>query len=1353
MIRAVGLRQAIAMNAITMIGIGPLITVPLVLSALHGPAALLGWIVGALVALCDGMVWAELGSLYPGTGSTYRYLRESFGAHGPGSLLSFLFVWQFTLSAPLFLASGYIGFAQYASYLWPAIGSRPLVTGAVAALVGVLTMTLLYRNIVTVAKLTIVLWIGALLTLVLVTVAAFSHADFARVVTFVPGSVGFNLGFFFGLGSALLITLYDYAGYNDVCAIGDEVREPVTTIPRAIVISIVLIAILYILMNVGILAAIPWQSVVASAGADPPPDAKYIASRVVEQAWGKTAAGGVTLLILWTAFASTFGLLLGFSRIPYAAALDGAYFAPFAKLHPRGRFPYVALLVIGTLALPFSFLSLDAVIAALTTGLLIVQNIGQVAAVFFVRSRGAVPPFRMWLYPLPALVALLAWVYVFVTAGTSAIVFGVLSLGCGLIAYALWAKRGAHWPFAKIAAAMLLAIGAACAAPGSAQAAAFTSSAIVQDHGYPVFTVAGKPFFVWGAAFFYERMPAAQWRSNMQALKALGVNTIDLYVMWNWHELADGDFDFDGHTNPRRNLRKVLRLAKELGFYVTLRPGPVIRNEWRNGGYPDWLLRRPEYGMPLHDILEGRYPATATLQNAHSDDAAAEWMRNATHMRYSERWLKRVLTEASPWADRIIAVQLDDDQGAYIDNQTWPAPHLRRYLEWLRSVVHSVTGPKMPVFINTYQMKVSASSPVWAWGNWYQSDARVIGEHDRSQLEFSSGLLQTQPHLPLMMSEFQAGWLQPPEDIRARETDPSNTLLALHTFLSMGGHGIIDFPMQDTINPAGWEAPFSNSFYSWNAALGVNGEHNPRYEATKRFGELIAQYGSQLARTHRVADAAIAYLTSAYDENTISNDQIFDIAGRTQEAQQFCRSQRLTCDLVDLRYADDPTLARYPFLILPVPAFAAKSAQQFIPQVQRTLERYVAKGGSVFAQPSFGQAAEIARTMLMRSHHTRVVERPDTTKLEANDGSFAFFDVVKYGKRSATLRRVPRAGTHDQLHTALEPLRANAGTTLPLRSDVQWPFVPAARAPGDGAIVYAQDVYADGYPADILENGVMRVVVSPAAGARAFVLQDRGNVFTTVGALRDDVLIQPPPSTTDRIAKYTHSFPAGFFNRAYRCSPRNGALDCVYDAPDVLPHGAHIEKTFSLAPDSHALVVDESATFAGDEQQARDQRLVSYTSLAVGDTTAMSTPRYVLTPAPQPFAARRSYDVAGDGAIGFYDAATHELATVTWPSGDVQNASVQSYDYSLVSKLVFAAGQRRSVYGYFRADSLADAERRLRALAKQAAGGRSSAWAKARSVGEVAERSTQPPQKRPGESPCGFKSHLPQVSRNPGCPY
>ncbi len=773
------------------------------------------------MALCDGLCYAELASRFPRSGGTYAYLREAFGAHGPGRIVAFIFVWQYLFALPLSLASGYIGFAQYASYLVPVL-AQPLAAHAVALGVGIVTLWALYQKIPHIARTAIVLSAIALLTLIAIAACGFFHPTQAVGSLLAPAFSLRGLSVV-ALGSAMVYTLYDYAGYQSVPQIGDEVIAPARTIPRAIVISILITGVAYVALNLGVFSALSLTEVANST---------FVASQAVERTAGHVAAVVVTVTILVTCFASVYGGLLGASRVPYAAAVDGDFLAPFARLHATKRFPNISLLALGLLALPATLFPLDAVINALTAGLVLVQGVGGNLAVIVLRYRSEPAPYRIPLYPLPVIVALVAWLFLFWSSGLIAMAFGAATLAAGAAIFLVRARLRSSWPFA-VAAALLLTF---ALVPRGAEAATFTHARIVQRDGTPQLLVDGKPFFFFGGAFFYERIPPERWRDSMLAMRAAGANTLDLYVPWNWHETADGKFDFDGHTNPRRNLRRVLQLARELHFHLIVRPGPVIRNEWRNGGYPAWLLRRPAYGMPLHDILEGRYPATATLQNAHSDDAAAEWMHNATHMRYAARWLHHALAEFKPYADLVIAVALDDDQGAYIDNQTWPAPHFQAYLHWLDAQVRRVTGPVVPTFINTYDMKVPASAPVWAMSNWYQSDAYAIGDHDRVELDFATATLTTQERVPLASSEFQAGWLASPEDPLPRPADPSNTTLALAEMLSWGIHGVVDFPLQDTLAPFGWEAPFSNAFYSWDAAIPRDPDRMAAFAAARTLG-------------------------------------------------------------------------------------------------------------------------------------------------------------------------------------------------------------------------------------------------------------------------------------------------------------------------------------------------------------------------------------------------------------------------------------------------------------------------------------------------------------------------------------
>ena len=1355
MIRGIGLRGAVAINAITMIGIGPLITIPLVVTTLHGSTAYAAWIVGALVAACDGLAFAELGSLFPASGGTYVFLREGFGRDTFGRMLAFLFAWQIVLSGPLLLASGYIGFAHYAGFLYPPLGSDVLLQGMVAAAVGILTLVLLYRRIDVIGAIGVGLAGVAIATLGAIIVAAFTRANVAQSLAADP-HVGFGAALAAGLGPALVITLYDYYGYGQSCTIGGEVLAPAKVLPRSVLIAIALVGVLYLALQFGVLGVVPWTELVPKIPGGAVPDAaNYVASLVVERVWGSTAARIVTLAILATAFASTFGNLLGYSRIPYAAALDGVFLRPFASLDERGKFPRVSLLAIGLLALPACFLSLGDVINALTAGLVIVQSLAQLVALALLRRRGIRAPYRMWLYPLPAIVAFVGWVYIFVSSGSNAIIFGLASLGIGVLVFLWNARRGRQWPFIRNMSAMVFAVAFVSGTTNTAFAATsivptWGHAAIVHRDDESTFTVDGKPFFVYGAAFFYERLPREQWRPAMVALRDLGINTLDLYVPWNWHELSDGDFDFSGRTSPRRDLHEVLRLARELDFRILLRPGPVVRNEWRNGGYPAWLLARPEYGMPLHDILEGRYPATATLQNAHADDAAAEWMRNATHVTYATRWLQRVMRECAPVADRIIAVALDDDQGAYINNQTYPAPNLTAYLQSLQTIVHDATSPTVLTFINTYQMKVTSSSPVWAMGNWYQSDAYAIGEHDRAQLEFSTALLHTRPRQPLMASEFQAGWLAGPGDTRPRPADPSNTDLAIATMLGVGVRGIVNFPAQDTLAPAGWEAPFSNGFYAWDAALTLDATRAARAEPTARIGALVRALGPELAAAQPQVDAAIAYLGASFAFADLTNERYGDIEDRTIEAQQRCRAANLACALVDPHALDGRALARYPVLVLPV----GTSTPPYTPDVATKLAAYRAHGGVVVTGPT--DVGSLQRAMREAHRSAIVANVPGASFARDSTGHFdGFLIVPNYdasplvvsGGSVVTARGrlalprfvVParrgfiapvgvRLGAHDgpgvaaehAVRLACEPFfgrRVGTATltfvesasdaacvpavmvrgstdarspVVPIRSDVALPMMESFTAVASGTLAYTRDVFADGAAAIVLDNGSVRVVVSPDAGARAFVFEDDAtgrNIFTSVGALRDDVAIEPPLSTTDRIAKYTHQFPAGTFNRPYVVSELRGGLDVAtatfrYDAPDVVPSGARFTRTLVLHRDARTFDALIRADVRSPERLPR-QRAVSVTSLGVGDGTEMST-RRILLPDPIAFAADTTLRVERANALGFYDTATHELATIAWRASDVEESTIVTQRYSIVARIRLAPSAATHVGAHLR---------------------------------------------------------------------
>jgi hypothetical protein len=743
------------------------------------------------------------------------------------------------------------------------------------------------------------------------------------------------------------------------------------------------------------------------------------------------------------------------------------------------------------------------------------------------------------------------------------------------------------------------------------------ASRIARDHGYPVFTVDGKPFFVYGAAFFYERIPRERWRSALRAYKRLGINTIDLYVIWNWHEPTEAPPDFTGRTDPRRDLVGLLKTIDELGLRVVLRPGPVIRNEWRNGGYPDWLLARAVYQMPLHDVLEGRYPATATLQNAHADAAGREWLANETHRRYASRWLNAVFAAAAPYSRDVIAIALDDDQGAYLDNDTWPAPHWRAYINWLRSVVAAAVGPDVPLFLNTFEMKVPAASPAWAWGNWYQSNAYAIGSHDLAELDFATGLLQTQIERPVMQAEFQAGWLQNADEGAPRPADPTNTALALHELLRDGVHGIVNFPVQDTIYPDGWEVPWANWSYAWDAALTVDLDASRRYVPTAAFGADITRYGRLLARAHPAFDAQIIWPPSLFSPSRLSNTDFGYFADATIAAQQQCRAREMTCGLVDLA---EPLPEGSQKLVLPI-VLTPRYNALLLPHMQRAL---------LALRGAHRLAADPSAVPL-----TRALRAMDATRLVADDGSFSFFDVVNPSDETRS--------------TPLGDISPRSAQLFFLSSKRRYAPKPPA-----GPAFSTPPPFRDD-DALLLSNARVRLVLAPNAGARVAELDggDDDNAASSIGLLRDAVDPEPTPSVRDYIAAYTHPLSAGTFNRSYGCTRSTGIQDeklsCVYDAPDIPPGGARFERTLTLSAASQDVSVEERMT-PHDPSSSAHLKSVSGFAFGEGDT---------LTDGPD------------------FVSITHRghVTTLRWKLGDVVRVDLRRTRGAELVTLVFATSE------------------------------------------------------------------------------
>jgi amino acid transporter len=341
------------------------------------------------------------------------------------------------------IASGYIGFARYAGYIWKGMTQSELLL--VVVVVGVLNVVLLYRRITSIAKITVSLWIGTLLTTLAVIVTGAMHFSAARAFDFPPGAFNFSLGFLFGLGAASRIGVYDYLGYYDICYIGDEVKDPGRTIPRSIIISIIVVAVIYFAINLSIIGVVPWREFVPAGNH---PEADFIVSIFMEKIYGTSIATIFTAMVLWTAFGSVFALLLGYSRIPYAAAQDGYFFKVFARLHPSKQFPYISLITLGIISIVCGFFSLGIVIDALITTRILIQFIGQIFAVMLLRKRPEIQkPYRIWLYPLPNLLALVGWIFIFATTDWPVILVGLGTLTLGAIAFFVWSFYIKQWPF------------------------------------------------------------------------------------------------------------------------------------------------------------------------------------------------------------------------------------------------------------------------------------------------------------------------------------------------------------------------------------------------------------------------------------------------------------------------------------------------------------------------------------------------------------------------------------------------------------------------------------------------------------------------------------------------------------------------------------------------------------------------------------------------------------------------------------------------------------------------------------------------------------------------------------------
>lgn len=439
--RGLGLPQSIALNIANMVGIGPFVTIPLFIAAMNGPQALIAWIIAAVLVICDGLVWSELGAALPGSGGTYHFLRQIFGRHRSpwARLLPFLFVWQFLVSGTLEVASGYIGAMPYVEFVWPQMTATlqqwhiPGGPNTVAAFCCLMVTWLLSRRIDIVGQMGLILCVGTILTVATVIVSGLMHFN-SELITLPPDAFRINGQWVSGLGGAMLIAIYDYLGYYNICHLGDEVRDPGRTIPRAVITSVIVVATIYLTMNLSIIAVVPWEEAMKST---------QIASLFMETLYGHKVAVWFTGLILWTVLACMFAITLGYSRIPFAAAVNGDFLPQFARVHPTRKYPVVSLWTLGALTAVFCYLPLQTVIDAAVVVRILVQFVAQILALHVLRTTrpDVVMPFRMWLYPIPSLIALGGWLFVLGTVRWELWVGMAVVIVSGTIVYFLFVRK------------------------------------------------------------------------------------------------------------------------------------------------------------------------------------------------------------------------------------------------------------------------------------------------------------------------------------------------------------------------------------------------------------------------------------------------------------------------------------------------------------------------------------------------------------------------------------------------------------------------------------------------------------------------------------------------------------------------------------------------------------------------------------------------------------------------------------------------------------------------------------------------------------------------------------------------
>jgi len=449
--------QACSLNTMNMFGTGPFITIPYCLATIDpvGPHCLIGYSLACFACMCDSFVWGELGSIWPHSGGSYVYLKHTYGKNGWGKFMGFMFIWQFFISGPAELASGYIAISEYLLYIfdtqeyWTRVGMSLTVC--------LITSLILFRTKDLIGSVALFLWTVTGFAMLFAIIAGFSNFDTDNIKA--PSDAFSDTGkLLLGIAATTRFGVYDMTGYYDVCSFGDEVINPRKNIPASCVITCMVVAAIYIGVYVAVISALDWRAYIHQYEDDWDGGEPFgIMSIFTEQLVSKDFSYFITIVVCITIFGSNFAQLCGYAYLPYAAAHDGYFFEIFKEKSPNGL-PYYSLLTVCMISALWCFFSLDIVIDAMTTLLVLVQFVGQSVGLMLYKYYHAdeLPEdrWKMPLYPLPCIVQIVIFSFIFLTtdnwiiSGSDPILEGsLIVLWIGVVMFLMTQRVKNDWPF------------------------------------------------------------------------------------------------------------------------------------------------------------------------------------------------------------------------------------------------------------------------------------------------------------------------------------------------------------------------------------------------------------------------------------------------------------------------------------------------------------------------------------------------------------------------------------------------------------------------------------------------------------------------------------------------------------------------------------------------------------------------------------------------------------------------------------------------------------------------------------------------------------------------------------------